>query len=170
MPFRVVHPHCPAKDDDGRDIPGRFFVAQRCYNGEFFADSQPAKEYALIARYTRPAMGRIWTEENKYRMWLEVEATASEVLADAGIVPPSAARAIRAYGEVDVARIQEIEAPDIDRSTRLLAKHIGPLAKLIVKRASEQASDLEHFYRLVAEGITGEADRAAFLREVRRGH
>ena len=64
----------------------------------------------MIARYTRPAMGRIWSEENKYRMWLDVEATASEVLADAGIVPPSAARAIRAYGEVDVARIQEIEA------------------------------------------------------------
>ena len=64
----------------------------------------------MIARYTRPAMGRIWSEENKYRMWLEVEATASETLAEAGIVPYSAARAIRAYGDVDVARIQEIEA------------------------------------------------------------
>ena len=41
----------------------------------------------MIARYTRPAMGRIWSEENKYRMWLEVEATASETLAEAGIVP-----------------------------------------------------------------------------------
>ena len=41
----------------------------------------------MIARYTRPAMGRIWTEENKYRMWLEVEATASEVLAEAGTEP-----------------------------------------------------------------------------------
>src|SRR5580698_9858421 len=64
----------------------------------------------LITRYTRPAMGRIWSDENKYRMWLEVEATASETLAEARIVPHSAAKAIRAYGDVDVARIQEIEA------------------------------------------------------------
>jgi adenylosuccinate lyase len=83
----------------------------------------------LIARYTRPAMGRIWTEENKYRMWLEVEATASDVLADAGIVPPPAARAIRAYGEVDVARIQEIEAEvkhDVIAFTTAMAEKIGP--------------------------------------------
>src|ERR1700749_1968200 len=74
-------------------------------------------------------MGRIWNEENKYRMWLEVEATASEVLADAGIVPSSAARAIRAYGEVDVARIQEIEAEvkhDLIAFTKAMAEKIGP--------------------------------------------
>ena len=74
-------------------------------------------------------MGRIWSEENKYRMWLEVEATASEVLADAGIVPHSAARAIRAYGEVDVARIQEIEAEvkhDVIAFTTAMAEKIGP--------------------------------------------
>src|SRR5271169_751813 len=74
-------------------------------------------------------MGRIWTEENKYRTWLEVEATASEVLADAGIVPPSAARAIRAYGEVDVARIQEIEAEvkhDVIAFTTAVAEKVGP--------------------------------------------
>src|SRR6202012_1782125 len=74
-------------------------------------------------------MGRIWTEENKYRMWLEVEATASDVLADAGIVPQSAARAIRAYGDVDVARIQEIEAEvkhDVIAFTTAMAEKIGP--------------------------------------------
>jgi adenylosuccinate lyase len=83
----------------------------------------------LIARYTRPAMGRIWTEENKYRMWLEVEATASEVLAETGIVPRSAALAIRARGEVDVARIQEIEAEvkhDVIAFTTAMAEKIGP--------------------------------------------
>jgi adenylosuccinate lyase len=83
----------------------------------------------LIARYTRPAMGRIWSEENKYRMWLEVEATASEVLAEAGIVPRPAAQAIRAYGEVDVARIQEIEAEvkhDVIAFTTAMAEKIGP--------------------------------------------
>jgi adenylosuccinate lyase len=83
----------------------------------------------LIARYTRPAMGRIWTEENKYRMWLEVEATASEVLADAGIVPHSAAKAIRAHGDVDVTRIQTIEAEvkhDVIAFTTAMAEKIGP--------------------------------------------
>ena len=55
-------------------------------------------------------MGRIWSEENKYSMWLEVEATASETLAEAGIVPQEAAQAIRRHAAVDVARIQEIEA------------------------------------------------------------
>jgi len=86
----------------------------------------------LIARYTRPAMGRIWTEENKYRMWLEVEATASEVLAEAGIVPRSAALAIRARGEVDVDRIQEIEAEvkhDVIAFTTAMAEKIGPEAR-----------------------------------------
>jgi adenylosuccinate lyase len=83
----------------------------------------------LINRYTRPAMGRIWSEENKYRMWLEVEATASETLAEAGIVPHSAARAIRAYGDVDVERIQEIEAEvkhDVIAFTTAVAEKIGP--------------------------------------------
>ncbi len=83
----------------------------------------------MITRYTRPAMGRIWSEENKYRMWLEVEATASETLAEAGIVPHSAARAIRAYGDVDVDRIQEIEAEvkhDVIAFTTAMAEKIGP--------------------------------------------
>ena len=74
-------------------------------------------------------MGRIWNEENKYRMWLEVEATASEVLADAGIVPHPAAQAIRARGDVDVARIQEIEAEvkhDVIAFTTAMAEKIGP--------------------------------------------
>src|ERR1700734_801636 len=77
-------------------------------------------------------MGRIWSEENKYRMWLEVEATASETLAEAGIVPHSAARAIRAYGDVDVARIQEIEAEvkhDVIAFTTSMAEKIGPQAR-----------------------------------------
>src|SRR6201992_3532333 len=77
-------------------------------------------------------MGRIWKEENKYRMWLEVEATASEVLAGAGIVPHSAAQAIRAAADIDVARIQEIEAEvkhDVIAFTTAMAEKIGPEAR-----------------------------------------
>jgi adenylosuccinate lyase len=74
-------------------------------------------------------MGRIWDEENKYRMWLEVEATSSEVLAEAGIVPHTAAKAIRTHGEIDVKRIQDIEAEvkhDVIAFTTAVAEKVGP--------------------------------------------
>ena len=64
----------------------------------------------MIDRYTRPAMGRIWTEENKYRCWLQVEAAASAVLAEDGVVPAEAAEAIASKGAFSVERIGEIEA------------------------------------------------------------
>jgi adenylosuccinate lyase len=64
----------------------------------------------LIDRYTRFAMGRIWTEENKYRCWLQVESAASTVLAEDGVIPVAAAEAIAAKADFSVARIQEIEA------------------------------------------------------------
>jgi len=64
----------------------------------------------LIERYTRLAMGRIWTEENKYRCWLEVESAASTVLAEDGVIPAEAAEAIAEKAGFNVARIQEIEA------------------------------------------------------------
>ena len=64
----------------------------------------------MIERYTRPAMGRIWTDENKFRCWLEVESAASAVLAEDGVIPAAAAEAIAAKASFSVARIQEIEA------------------------------------------------------------
>jgi adenylosuccinate lyase len=83
----------------------------------------------LIERYTRPQMGRIWSEENKYSMWLAVEIAASETLADEGIVPAEAAKAIRERGAFEVARIQEIEAEvkhDVIAFTTAVAEKIGP--------------------------------------------
>ncbi len=64
----------------------------------------------MIERYTRPAMGSIWTEESKYRCWLAVESAASTVLAEDGIIPLAAAAAIATKASFSVARIQEIEA------------------------------------------------------------
>jgi adenylosuccinate lyase len=64
----------------------------------------------LIERYTRPAMGSIWTEENKYRCWLQVESAASTVLAEDGVIPAAAAEAIATKASFSVERIQEIEA------------------------------------------------------------
>jgi adenylosuccinate lyase len=63
----------------------------------------------MIDRYTRPEMGRIWGEENKYRAWLEVELATAEALAETGEVPKEAAELLRKHAGFDVGRIQEIE-------------------------------------------------------------
>jgi adenylosuccinate lyase len=55
-------------------------------------------------------MGRVWSEENKFQKWLEVELAAAETLAEAGIVPREAAQKLRELARVDVARINELEA------------------------------------------------------------
>jgi adenylosuccinate lyase len=55
-------------------------------------------------------MGRVWSEENRFQKWLEVELAASETLAEAGVVPREAAAMLRQRARVDVARINEIEA------------------------------------------------------------
>ena len=64
----------------------------------------------MITRYTRPDMGRVWSEENRFQKWLEVELAATETLAEAGVVPREAAAKLRERARVDVARINEIEA------------------------------------------------------------
>jgi adenylosuccinate lyase len=64
----------------------------------------------LISRYTRPEMGHIWSEENKFQKWLDVELAATETLAEAGMVPREAAKKLRERARIDVARINEIEA------------------------------------------------------------
>ena len=82
----------------------------------------------MIARYTRPEMGRIWSDENKYRCWLQVEIAASQALAAAGLVPQRAADAIRDRGGFTVARIDAIEAEvrhDVIAFTTTVAEHIG---------------------------------------------
>jgi len=63
----------------------------------------------MISRYTRPALGRIWSDQNKFQQWLEVELAASEALAERGVVPVEAARLLRQHAGFDVARILEIE-------------------------------------------------------------
>ncbi|MEO8661965.1 MAG: adenylosuccinate lyase, partial [Bryobacteraceae bacterium] len=64
----------------------------------------------MISRYTRPEMGRIWSEENKYRQWLAVELAASEALAELGKVPVEAAAALRQHADFQLERIGEIES------------------------------------------------------------
>jgi adenylosuccinate lyase len=64
----------------------------------------------MIPRYSRPEMANIFEQENKFRIWLEVETLALEKMAEMGVVPQSAATALREKGNFDVARINEIEA------------------------------------------------------------
>jgi adenylosuccinate lyase len=74
-------------------------------------------------------MGRIWSDENKFRTWLDVEIAATETLAEAGMVPQSAAKAIREKGGFEVARIHEIETEvkhDVIAFTTAVAEKVGP--------------------------------------------
>jgi adenylosuccinate lyase len=64
----------------------------------------------MIARYTRPQMGAIWTDQGRLQRWLEVELAATDVLAERGVVPREAAARIRERARVDASRVLEIEA------------------------------------------------------------
>ena len=86
----------------------------------------------MIPRYTRPEMGRIWSDENRFRMWLAVEVAATETLAEVGIVPKEAARAIRESADFDIRRIHEIEAEvrhDVIAFTTAVAEIVGEHAR-----------------------------------------
>lgn len=86
----------------------------------------------MIPRYTRPAMGKIWSDDNKFRCWLQVEVAASLTLAEAGIVPMEAARAIAERGDFDLKRINEVEAEvkhDVIAFTTAVAEKVGPEAR-----------------------------------------
>ena len=86
----------------------------------------------MIHRYTRPAMGKIWSDDNKFRCWLQVETAASLTLAEAGIVPGEAAKAIAERGDFDLKRIHEVEAEvkhDVIAFTTAVAEKVGPEAR-----------------------------------------
>ena len=86
----------------------------------------------MIPRYTRPEMGRIWSDENKFRCWLQVETAASLTLAEAGLVPQEAAQTIAERGDFDVKRIHEIESEvkhDVIAFTTAVAEKVGPQAR-----------------------------------------
>jgi len=77
-------------------------------------------------------MGRIWSEDNRFRTWLAVEVAATETLTDAGLVPKDAAKAIRERADFKLERIQEIEAEvrhDVIAFTTAVAEIVGPHAR-----------------------------------------
>ncbi len=93
----------------------------------------------MIPRYSRPAMAAIWAPANRFRIWFEIEAHACNKLAELGVIPESAARAIwqhgdKPYDDARIARIDEIEREthhDVIAFTTELAEQIGDEARFV---------------------------------------
>jgi len=88
----------------------------------------------MIERYTRPAMGKIWEEENKFRIWLEIETLACEAQAESGVIPKEAVKVIREKGNFTLARILEIEREvkhDVIAFLTNVGEYVGPESRFI---------------------------------------
>jgi adenylosuccinate lyase len=88
----------------------------------------------MIPRYTRPDMGRIWADENKFSVWLEIEVLACEAQAELGVIPKDAAKVIRRKAKFDVPRIDEIEREvkhDVIAFLTNVGEHVGPESRFI---------------------------------------
>ena len=126
----------------------------------------------MISRYTRDEMGAIWTDENKYKAWLEVEILAAEAWAELGIIPKDEVKNIRPNAKIDVDRILEIEAEtrhDVVAFTRQVSETLGEEKKWVhygltstdvvdtaqsymIKQANEIIeADLERFIEVLGE-------------------
>ncbi len=88
----------------------------------------------MVPRYTRPEMAAIWSDENRYRKWLDVELYACEAWNRLGRIPDEALREIREKAAFDVERIAEIEAEvrhDVIAFLTNVAEHVGPASRYI---------------------------------------
>ncbi|HWK22041.1 MAG TPA: adenylosuccinate lyase [Ureibacillus sp.] len=88
----------------------------------------------MIERYTRPEMGAIWTEENKYKAWLEVEILACEAWAELGEIPKEDVALLRQNASFDINRIYEIEQEtrhDVVAFTRAVSETCGEERKWV---------------------------------------
>jgi adenylosuccinate lyase len=88
----------------------------------------------MIERYSRPEMASIWTLENKYKTWLEVEILVVEAWAELGVIPKEAARDIRAKAAFDPERIAEIEKEtrhDVIAFLTNVGEYIGPFSRYL---------------------------------------
>jgi adenylosuccinate lyase len=88
----------------------------------------------MIPRYSRPEMSAIWEPQNRFRIWFEIEAHAADALARKGVIPKSAAKAVREKGGFDIARIEAVEREvkhDVIAFLTSLAEHVGPEARFV---------------------------------------
>ncbi|ECR3486764.1 TPA: adenylosuccinate lyase [Listeria innocua] len=126
----------------------------------------------MLERYTRKEMGNIWTEQNRYQAWLEVEILACEAWAELGDIPKEDVKKIRANAKFDVDRIHEIELEtrhDVVAFTRSVSESLGEERKWVhygltstdvvdtansylLKQANEiLRKDLENFIAVIGE-------------------
>jgi adenylosuccinate lyase len=126
----------------------------------------------MIERYTRPEMGAIWTDENKYKAWLEVEILACEAWAELGEIPKDDVKKLRENASFDINRILEIEEEtrhDVVAFTRAVSETLGEERKWVhygltstdvvdtalsylLKQANDiLAKDLDRFVEILAE-------------------
>lgn len=121
----------------------------------------------MIERYTRPRMGKIWEDQNKYQRWLDVELAVVETLAEDGVIPKDAAAEIKTRASFSVDRINKIEAEvkhDVIAFTTSVAEFVGPASRffhfgltssdvldtaLALQTADASAVILEDFQRLL---------------------
>jgi adenylosuccinate lyase len=88
----------------------------------------------MIERYSRKEMSQIWSQENKFKTWLEVEIAAAEGWAQLGVVPQEAVEEIRAKANFDIARVEEIERQtrhDVIAFLTNVAEYVGPAARFL---------------------------------------
>ena len=88
----------------------------------------------MIPRYARPEMVNIWEPETRFSIWLDIETHAMDAMANLGIVPAEAAKAVREKGAFDVNRIDEIEREvkhDVIAFLTSLAEHVGEEARFV---------------------------------------
>ncbi|GAB1430968.1 adenylosuccinate lyase [Ignavibacteria bacterium] len=88
----------------------------------------------MIARYTRPEIGAIWSDENRFRIWLDIEILACEAQMQLGIIPPEAVEEIRSKANFDTMRILEIEETvkhDVIAFLTNVAEYVGPSSRFI---------------------------------------
>lgn len=126
----------------------------------------------MIERYTREEMGSIWSEQNKYEAWLEVELLACEAWAELGVIPEEDMKLLRKNAGFDLERIYEIEEEtrhDVVAFTRAVSETLGSERKWIhygltstdvvdtalsylIKQANEVIrTDLENFIDIIKE-------------------
>jgi adenylosuccinate lyase len=88
----------------------------------------------MIERYSRPGMAAVWSQENKFRTWLDVEILAAEAWAELGVVPRDAAAEIREKASCDPRRVEEIEREtrhDVIAFLTNVGEHVGPSARFL---------------------------------------
>ena len=90
----------------------------------------------MISRYTRPEMGAIWTDENKFRIWLDIEVLACEAQHKLGVIPKADLQRIRKRARFDIQRIDAIEREvnhDVIAFLTSVAEFVGPSSRFIHK-------------------------------------